>query len=79
MWKRKDPRIHTLTPEALRNLANAIEAHQEDEQGDGEAVFLSDMTEDEFEDHQYKNDLGWKEVVDKVEGLPAKQDGGGNV
>lgn len=61
-----DPRVETLTPDALRSLADAIEAHDTAQAGDGGAVFLSDMTPDEYEDYKHNEVDGWREFTDKI-------------
>lgn len=76
LLKAPDPRIEKLTPDALRSLADAIDAHDREAAGDGSAVFLSDMTDDEHEDYVHRTEDGWQPVLDKVANLSAKTDGG---
>lgn len=57
-----------LTPERLRELADALEARERDVEGDGQGALLSDMTEDEYEAWQHENEQGWKPFMDKVRG-----------
>lgn len=68
-WSRTPEPTSKLTPEALRELADAIEARERAQAGDGSAEYMSDMTEEEYEAHKHDEVDGWKEFSDKVNGL----------
>lgn len=74
--KAPDPRIEKLTPDALRSLADAIETHDKETGGDGGAVFMSDMTDDEHADYIHREVDGWGDFTKKAETLRPNSDGG---
>lgn len=58
-----------MTPDKLRELANAIEEHDRAVQGDGQATFMPDMTDEEYAIHILEHDKGWKGFYEKVRNL----------
>lgn len=63
------PLPETLTPERLRELADALEAREREVQGDGDGALLPDMTEGEYDAYVHENEKGWKGFMDKVRNL----------
>ncbi len=73
-----------MTPDLLRRLA--LELNKEADRiealpvGDGQGAFLSDMTEEEYEQHRHEIDHGWRPFMDRLRGTSNKDgDHGGNV
>lgn len=57
-----------MTPELLRQIADEIERRKREEDGDGKAVFMTDMTDEEYAIHVIEEDHGWRTFYDKVLG-----------
>lgn len=55
-----------LNPDQLREVADALEEARKEREGDGNAVFLSDMTEEEYEEYVRLEERGWKGFYKKL-------------
>ena len=55
-----------LNPDQLREVADALEKAKQEREGDGNAVFLSDMTEEEYEEYVRLEERGWKGFYKKL-------------
>jgi len=59
-----------MTPDQLRKVADELDRIEADVPlGDGGAVFLDDMTEEEFERYEYEQKHGWGSFLKRL-GLP---------
>ena len=60
------PDLANLKPDQLRAIADRLEAKQEPTKGSGNAVFLPDMTEEEYQQYIHDEELGWRGFLNKV-------------
>ena len=47
-------------------MLEKLEAKNKEPIGDGQAVFMDDMTDEEFQDYQTMEVKGWKRFYDKI-------------
>lgn len=65
-----------LTLEQLKVQLDRIEEEifKRENEGDGSAVFLDDMTDAEFEQYQYEETHGWKGFINNIKNLGTEHD-----
>ena len=68
LWQSRKPQS-PLTEAQLAQALEIIKARRLEEQGDGGAVFLSDMTEEEFADFERMEHKGWRPFYDRIKAL----------
>ena len=68
LWTARRPES-PLTEAQLSQALEIIKARRLEEQGDGGAVFLSDMTEEEYSDHERMEHKGWRPFYDRLRTL----------
>lgn len=75
MWiaNKLTPEELRLNPDQLREVADALEKAKQEREGDGNAVFLPDMTEEEYEEYVRLEERGWKGFYKKL-GLIKQED-----
>lgn len=60
--------------EAFKLLMEDLKKRKEEPIGDGEGVFLPEMTDEEYEEWVMKEEKGWKGFINKIFNLSNKDE-----